>query len=387
MTATDPLTAVNPLPEEAAARLALDAAEREMLDALVATVALAPDIPAPRRPMPRLRRSRAAIGALAVAIPVIAVLAVLPLGRHSRHGPVPATTNTVRPRTGASPQVLLQLPGWRVARADEESTMSGELDFARVGKGGIPLPTQASDPTLIWYPASEENGYLQDRGSEASIKTTATLLGATAQLFQYKPSLEPHPTFTAIWVMGPRALMYEARARDMHAFEVQIGHLHVVSDATWITAMPKNTVTPAQRATTIRTMLRGVVLPPGFNVRQIPGATLVRNRYELGTAVTGTVTCEWFARWGRARQSGDRAEVNRAVSAMARSKHWPILRQMGTQGGWTEILERFVAAMPGGHTARLLAEVNTGLGCSAQWNVKLPGLTAPNGLVPAASGS
>jgi hypothetical protein len=38
-------------------------------------------------------------------------------------------------------------------------------------------------------------------------------------------------------------------------------------------------------------MLRGVTVPPGFDPKGIEGADLVKDRYELGAAVVGTVAC------------------------------------------------------------------------------------------------
>jgi hypothetical protein len=131
-------------------------------------------------------------------------------------------------------------------------------------------------------------------------------------------------------------------------------------------------------------MLAGVPLPPGFRASQIPGPELLRDRYQLGTAVTGTVACEWFARWGQARRTGDRAEVNRAVAAMATASRWPILRQMNAQGGWTGVLVGYAKAMRSGRWfgRPLLPDVNSGLGCSGEWHIKLGAAPTPSGLQP-----
>ena len=73
----------------------------------------------------------------------------------------------------------------------------------------------------------------------------------------------------------------------------------------------------ATRRVTIHHMLGGVPLPPGFTVAQIPGSNLIKDRYQLGAAVTGTIACMWVADWARAQAAGDTAAVKTAVAAMA----------------------------------------------------------------------
>jgi uncharacterized protein YodC (DUF2158 family) len=103
-------------------------------------------------------------------------------------------------------------------------------------------------------------------------------------------------------------------------------------------------------------------------------------------SVTGTVACEWFARWGRGRNTGNQSEVDQAVAAMATATHWPILRELSRQGGWTSILVGYAKAMPRGRWfgRPLLPDVDSGLGCSGEWHIKLGAAPAtPTGLRPA----
>lgn len=375
-TTADLLTTINPLPDEAAARLPIESAEREMLEALLATPEVLVPPPPPRRAPAWRRPALAVLGAAAVAIPVLAVLAVLPVGRDAATHPSPpathpapqtaTTTPAVTRLADASPRVLLQQPGWRVWRADEMSRLWGELDLKRAGS--------STGGGLSWFPASDTRGYIQDRSTEASIKTTVPLLGTTAHVYQAKgPRVHGTYGFTAIWRMGARGLMFEGGARNMSAFRDLLGHLHVVDYATWLRAMPASVVMTSARSETIRTMLTGVPLPPGFNVSQIPGATLIRDRYQLGAAVTGTVACEWFARWGHARRTGDHAAVRQADAALATARRWPVLKQMSRSGDWPSVLIGYAKATRTGHWfgRPLLGDVNSGLGCSRQWHVKL----------------
>ncbi len=376
MTEIELLTAANPLTDAAAARLPIDAGEREMLDALVARSVAAPADPAPRVRRPRRLLTLAGL-AVAVAVPVIVVLALVPTDRRSERPPAaPAAPTHHPPRAPAdsSPLVLLQEPGWHVWYADEDTTGFGEADFARDGAtihNGAP---SGGGRALNWFPASDTRGYIQDRAGEASIKTTQRVLGATAHLIQYKDGPLRHPGYSAIWRSGSRGFEFRASAANMTAFKALLAQVVRVNEATWLRDMPPSVITPAHRSAVIHTMLRGIPLPPGFSVSQIPGATLDRDRYQLGSAVTGVVACEWFARWGQARQAGNGAAVRQAVAAMQTAKHWPVLEQMDKTGAWGSVLLGYVKAMPSGRWfgRPLLGDVSSGLGCQSEWRVKLP---------------
>jgi hypothetical protein len=381
-----PIAALNPLTDDAAERLEIGAAEDDML-ARILTSADGPEVaPARSRATRRPRRVLAVAGLAAVALPVIAVLALVPTGRQTQlqHlSPPPALGSGALKRfADASPRVLLKQPGWHVWRADEMSRLWGELDFKHAGS-----PTGGG---LSWFPATDTRGYLQDRGSEASIKTTVPLLGTTAHVFQAKgPRVRGTYGFTAIWRMGSRGLMFEGGARNVSAFRAVLGHLRVVDYPTWLRALPASVVKTADRGETIRKMLKGIPLPPGFNASQIPGATLVRDRYQLGAAVTGTVACEWFARWGHARNAANHTAVNQAIAAMATAVHWPVLKQMSHSGDWPSVLIGYARAMRSGrwYGRPLLGDVNSGLGCSGQWHIKLPGAKPLGGLKPVKPGA
>ena len=138
----------------------------------------------------------------------------------------------------------------------------------------------------------------------ASIKTTLPVLGATAHVIQYSGTVGRQHSYSAIWTRGPRMLEFRANAADMAGFKAQLAKLHIVSASAWLKALPRSVVPSTHRATVIRTMLRGIPLPPRFKVSQIPGGTLNSDHYQLGAAVTGVVSCEWFARWARAKAAG-----------------------------------------------------------------------------------
>ncbi|MGH2909701.1 MAG: hypothetical protein ACRDK8_10440, partial [Solirubrobacteraceae bacterium] len=153
---------------------------------------------------------------------------------------------------------------------------------------------------------------------------------------------------------------------------------------TWLRAMPPGVVKSADSGQAIRLMLKGIPLPPGFDAAKIRGAHLVHDRYQLGAAVTGTIACMWIADWNHARKTGDTQTVKRAIAAMATAPHWPILRQMAHQGGWTQVLIGYAKAMPSGtwYGRPLMPDVNSGLGCSAA-GVKGFGALPKGGFLPA----
>ena len=89
--------------------------------------------------------------------------------------------------------------------------------------------------------------------------------------------------------------------------------------------MPPSVVKPDEFAPTVRKMLKGVAVPPGFNAADVVARSVPTDRYQLGASVAGAVSCTWFARWAAARRSGNRGEVRAAVAAMATAKDWPVI--------------------------------------------------------------
>jgi hypothetical protein len=151
---------------------------------------------------------------------------------------------------------------------------------------------------------------------------------------------------TALFRYDGRVLEFRAGAADVDAFKALLATLKRVDTDTWLSAMPFSVVKTPDRATTIRQMLRGVPLPPGFEQDDIKGSQLTKDRYQLGAAVAGTVACQWFKRWAEARSENDRAEEREAIVAMATARGWPVLHEMEKQGGYPDVLYEFAAAMP-----------------------------------------
>jgi hypothetical protein len=373
------LAAANPLTDRTAAALPLHGAEVELIERIAAT-------PVGSRP-PRAHaipgRRRLAV-LLAATAAVVVGLTLLPSGDRDG-GPAPAFAASLIRFANASPLALLKLPGWHVVYADEESNGFGEIHFVRgpADADGTPQGATFRDQTslagrvasLTWGPLNPAPRKYVAGGHQAA----ATGLGVTARRFVYEGGSRRAFDISALMIDRGRVLTFRATVTDMAMFRAELRALDAVDTATWLRAMPPSVVKSAASSDTIRLMLKGIPLPPGFDAARIRGARLVHDRYQLGAAVTGTIACMWIAEWNRARAAGDTATVKRAIAAMATAPRWPILRQMARAGGWTQVLISYAKAMPTGRVQLdggrpghpLTAAANAGLGCGYSWGVRL----------------
>jgi len=372
------LAAANPLTDQTAVALELHDAEAELIERLAATsVRPRPLRPAPwrSRVMPRRRRVTLVVTATAA---VAAVLALVPFS-HRDGGPAPAFAAALVRFAYSSPLVLLQLPGWHVVYTDEESGGNGQMNFVRGAADADGTPRDASYnneaslagrvASLTWYPVNPGTRKYIDVGHA----TAPTGLGVTVRRFVRDGGSRGWLDVSAFFIDGRRELDFRATVSDMAMLRAELRALRNVDTTTWLRAMPPSVVKTADSGETIRLMLKGIPLPPGFDAARIRGARLVHDRYQLGAAVSGTVACMWIADWSRARADGDTAMVRRAIAAMASAPRWPILRQMARSGAWPQVLIGYAQAMPRGtwYGRPLTADVNSGLGCGPQWGVSL----------------
>jgi hypothetical protein len=196
-------------------------------------------------------------------------------------------------------------------------------------------------------------------------QAATTGLGVTARRFIYEGGSPKAFDISAGFIDHGRVLWFRATVTSMAMFRAELRALTAVDTVTWLRAMPPSVVKAADSGETVRVMLRGIPLPPGFDAARIRGVHLVHDRYQLGAAVTGTVACMWIADWNRARAAGDTATVRRAIAAMATAPQWPVLRQMAREGAWSQVLISYAKAMPEGslYGRPLVRQVNSGLGC------------------------
>lgn len=386
------LAAANPLPERQSLALALHGAEVELIEEIAA-------IPVRRRPGGRARRLPVVPGprriglVLALAAAVAAVVALLPPSGDRGDGPAPAFAAALVRFANASPLVLMQPPGWHVVYADEEPGGYGELHFVRgaVDASGNPRGASAKREasvagrvaSLTWAPLNAA-ARRQLAGGHQDVPTG---LGVTARQFVREGAGRGWLDVSAYLAYRGRDLHFRATVTDMAMFRAELRALTAVGTTDWLRAMPASVVKAADSRTTVRRMLAGIPLPPGFDAARIRGVRLVHDRYQLGAAVTGTVACMWVADWSRARARGDTAMVKRAIAAMATAPHWPILHQMAHQGAWPQVLIGYARAMGKGtwFGRPLAGDVNSGLGCS-EWGVHLHARSPTTGLLPATHG-
>ena len=290
------LTAANPLAAERASRLAVDAAQDELLAGLMAARRSLPATTPPvrrrsrRRLFPRLGIAVAAVAA------VLAVTISLSGGSGDRGSGTAWAAEQVR-FAEASPLVLLGAPGWRVDYADQQSRQEGELHFR----------ADARAAALNWRGGSFRD-WNKDRAASAALATTAPVLGTIAHVYQYEGGTPGHRDITALFRYDGRVLEFRAGAADVGAFKELLTTLKRVDTNAWLSAMPASAVKTADHNSVVDQMLRGVTVRPGFDARDIKGADLTKDRYQLGAAVTGTVACQWFKRWFDARQAKDSAD-------------------------------------------------------------------------------
>jgi hypothetical protein len=264
---------------------------------------------------------------------------------------------------GGIPRVVLSRPGWRLDYADEQSVQDGKLCFA---SSGADSSSSASEPTAeIHWRRGDLSSWLADRRASAPTATAMPVLGAVAHVLD-----RPHDglhTIVALWELDDRVFELRARVVDLDAFAVLLGSLRRVEESEWLSELPVDVVKPADHEATVTAMLRGVTVPPGFEPTAIKGVGLVKDRYQFGVLVAGTVACRWFKRWSEARRRGDSAGVQEAIDAMSTAKDWPVLREMAEKGAYPWVLERFAEAMPSGewHGRPLEGDVDSGLGCPA----------------------
>ncbi|HMJ96901.1 MAG TPA: hypothetical protein VK486_13670 [Thermoleophilaceae bacterium] len=370
------LTAANPMTAERAAGLSVADAEDDLLAGLMAEPAARP---APGRPRRGRRRvwTRVLPAIAATALVLVAILSL----RDSSEDPGSSGTAWAAEQVRfaeASPLVLLGAPGWRVEYADEQSKKEGELQFRRgpapppqdlsVSEQGsaTPFPADTGSAALNWRGGGIRT-WIEDRGADAARSATAPVLGTTAHVYQYQGGTPGHRDITALFQYDGRVLEFRAGAADLDAFKVLLATLKRVDTDTWLSAMPASVVKTADRGVTIRQMLQGVAVPPGFDPKDIKGADLTKDRYQLGAAVAGTVACQWFKRWSDARTANDGLKEREATAAMATAKGWPILNEMAKEGAYPEVLMEYAAAMPSGdwYGRPLTGDVNSGLGCDS----------------------
>jgi hypothetical protein len=216
------------------------------------------------------------------------------------------------PVTTVNPRLLVTEPGWKIVRADEFETDSGELTFSDGSRRF----------EIHWYPAGYYGQYLRDRAT-VSTPELGTLLGQGATTIEYSP--EEYAT-----MLSPQGRVFvELRGRlgSKPAYDEILRSLQAVDVETWLGAMPPSTVRPEARSDAVDQLLQGMPLPPGFDADALKNGDSIAAQSTLAVKVGNAVACGWVESWIAARAAGDRTAAGRAVEAMSSSADWPLVRE------------------------------------------------------------
>lgn len=322
---------VNPYGDRTVADLPTGGAEADLLEELMDSPTLTP-IGEPARPPRRIRR-RLVLVAVAAVTALIALGGVVVPRLGGPAAPAPAYAAELVAVAEANDRVLID--GWKVDRVIEFSTTYGEM-FFRKGKKEV---------SLNWYLAKDYQMYLRDRGY-VSKPEKVEVLGRTGSMFHYSTAEKA----AMLPPKGPTFLEIRANLGSEKEFRAMLGKLRAVDVNTWLAALPDATVTPDEKAAMIKKMLTDIPLPEGFDTRTLKTGTTTERVY-VGVDVAGGVTCAWIDRWAAAKSAGDREGVREAITALRSTRSWNILKELNSQGGFSEQVWEMVDLVVAGKVA------------------------------------
>jgi hypothetical protein len=307
-----------------------------------------------RRPQHALSRWPA-LSIAAVALAFVVAFVALGLFRDADQPVFAASAIRV---AETNPRLLMTAPGWSVISADEFTADEGEVHFS----------DGTHDIQLNWYPVSAYNERLK-AGEGWDTSTQVAFLGHPATMFaDYGTAPGMGPSFdtvvspegkTFVEIRGDALGSEDAYRQLLDSFE----HTDV---NTWLSAMPASVVQPSDRSATVDEMLKGIPIPPGFDVSQLKRGDAVLDRYQLGVKVAGGVACVWLDRWTEGLARGDQGEVQQAKDALATSRDWPVLQEMNKEGDYPEGIWDFAKDRLGssGYGRNTTHNYNSTLGCN-----------------------
>jgi hypothetical protein len=270
------------------------------------------------------RRRGFALGFGAGLACLAALAALLILGNSVGGSGGPAFAAAAIEVAEANPRLLVTAPGWSVTDAGEFEAGEGEVSF---GDGTHRL-------AVNWYPARFYRRYLRDRALVSS-PGASTLLGQKATTIRYALNGGGAEYATMLSPQGPVFVEIRAGLGSRAEYDAVLHSLRRVSVDTWLGAMPKSVVGPDDRAEVVGRMLRGVPLPPGFDLAALEGEDSVLSHYQLAVKVAGTISCGWVESWLAAIKAADGPRAREAVEAMATSHHWAMMPALVKGGGWS----------------------------------------------------
>ncbi|MEJ7795332.1 MAG: hypothetical protein WKF50_07255 [Nocardioides sp.] len=325
MTPIDPLQRlISPtITDQEVALLPLADGRADLLEEIMSTPVLDRAEPTTRRTPP----GWLVAGAAAAAVAAIALGSTLGGGQPT----VPPEQRVIQP---AAPAVLdgryieLDAAGWELkwVYADDDNL---SLDWSS-GEQSL---------TLGQIPAELYDARLRNRQGE--IRAT-TLLGRDATTWantrtDYSTVTEP-----------AGGIFYEIRADGMPlaAYEDLIGGLVPTDEAGFLDALPRGTLTPANRDEEIRDLLTGATTPEGFGLEDV-GLTGFVSKIYAAQGVAGAVGCAWLDVY----DGGSVTEQEQALGAFDGSRDWPVLRSIDAQSDYPEVFEMMADDLRMGRSA------------------------------------
>lgn len=404
------MRAANPIGKATLAALDLAAGEAALGQGLVAEPGLELDAEreAPGAASRRRPRSRLLFVGVTASAATVALLLLITGG--ASKSPVPAYGAELVRFAESTPLLLLEGPGWQVRNVNERENGEGQMEFTRASptphpgeslmtrsdvKRGITPPAvrqrrqrrveltwhDGRQYKLLWHDGKLGRSFYDPYLHKTvdvyepghSFMTTIPTLAVKAYI---DPRAETSPIqggpgdrlMVAIWREDHHLLELRASVPSLAAFRQRLGWLRRVDAQTWLDAMPARVVKAADYGATVREVLQGIPLPPGFDPAKIPDRHLTTDRYQVGAAVGGAVACAWFNHWDEARADHSSAAVREAEQVLARSEdQWPIFREMSEEGAYPALVVEYAKAMPSGrwYGKPLLPVVDEGLGCTA----------------------
>lgn len=342
-----------------------DGRER-LLDGIIASTVpdLAPE-PAPRRQS--VMTSRFFRAGLAVAALCAVAFAVFLTQTGSEPDQGAAWAAPLVEFAEASPLVLIDDPGWRVWTVDEQGLNHGDMYFVNTPEHG-PRHRPRIVVELRWNKGSPAKRIRDLDFAMPEVASDVPVLDTKADVFELGQT-RTRRVLMAAWEFEGRTLVIRSTVPSLEDFKRILGGFEKVDVNTWLGAMPDSVINRFDRDDKVEEMLRGIPLPDDFDPAAIPGRELTKDEYQLGAAVAGSVSCRWIDQWSKARRNGDRASEIEATRAMATSTTWPLLREMGKQGAYPEVVWGYADAMKGNgkfYGRPLEYDVSNGLGC---WNL------------------
>jgi hypothetical protein len=261
------------------------------------------------------RGLRIAAGAVLVAAAITLVLAARDSGERPAGVGLDFANAAIRVAE-VNPRILVTAPGWSITHVEPLEPDSGETQFS----------DGTSELSITWYPARLYERYREDRAS-VSPSVDTEVLGVTGATVHYGDS----DYATILPPDGDVFIEIRGRLGSEDAYYNILDSLETTDVATWLGAMPAEVVRPGEQAKLVHSLLRGVPLPPGFDLEKLAGQAVL-NPDGLRLKVASSVACGWLDAWADADRIGDRAAKAKAVEAMATAESWPVMQERPVLG-------------------------------------------------------